>query len=200
MWPLWSLMCPDANGYPDDPHLSSPLSLPGCHPNRTSLSLSRPPCLPLLESSHSNLLVYTFPNSFRAGWPSSICVCGIKFQKHPKVPKVSCQLCGLVNLFSYWTLKALNRTSSWFGFAFVHWFFCLHFTLNLEKRFCWKRNENPEQEQSKVLKDTSFTVIDFEMQGWYWHWYENISNNTTSHRTTKHIHSYPLLPVHLLFS
>ncbi len=37
---LWSLMCPDANGYPDDPHLSSPLSLSGCHPNQTSLSLS----------------------------------------------------------------------------------------------------------------------------------------------------------------
>lgn len=39
-------MCPDANGYPDDPHLSSPLSLPWLPPKldlSTSLSLITPP-------------------------------------------------------------------------------------------------------------------------------------------------------------
>lgn len=38
-------MCPDANGYPDDPHLSSPLSLPWLPPKldlSTSLSLITP--------------------------------------------------------------------------------------------------------------------------------------------------------------
>lgn len=37
MWLPWSLTCPDAKGYPDDPHLSSPLSLSSSCPN-TDLS------------------------------------------------------------------------------------------------------------------------------------------------------------------
>lgn len=167
-------------------------------PPKPDLSPS-PSLLPLLESSRSNLLVYTFPNSLRAGWPSSICVCGIKHQNHPKVPKVLYQLCRLVNLFSYWTLKALNHTSAWFGFAFVHWFFCSRFNmwepwevLLLNKKRFWNRNK------VTFFRIHLLRLSISKMQGWYWHRSENISNNThllSNYKTHTFLSTSPCTPI-----